>query len=220
MRRTIATGLILPAIILTLAAFIVPLPKLLLDGSLTGYLVASVGFLIAVVLVVGLGLALGRALSPATRDSLLRPLPVIGRTWRELDYWRITGSMEMLTSAGLGVVAAVRETAALCRSPKLAAALHRTADQSEQRGEPVSAGLAASGEFPPEMIALWATGEQSGRLDEALGRLADDYADRCERRMQELARWLPRVAYALVSLYVISQIFRLAFGYVNLLESL
>ena len=123
MRRTILSGLAFPALILTVAAFVVPLPKLFIDGTLTGYLVSSVGFLATVLLLLVLLLLLIRSLSPATRDHLLRPLPIIGRTWRELDYWRIASSMEMLTAAGLGVVEALRETAPLCRSPRLTRAL-------------------------------------------------------------------------------------------------
>jgi len=220
LRRTVLSGLLLPGIILIVAAFIVPLPKLLIDGTLTGYLVSSIGFLVAILLFILLLLLILRSLSPAALDSLLRPLPLIGSTWREFDYWRLTSSMEMLTNAGLGIIESLRESGDLCRSPRIRAAVNRAADLAETAGEPVSTGLAASGEFPVEMMALWSTGEQSGHLDDMLRRLADQFAERSQTRLQEVARWLPRVVYGLVSLYVIFQILRMAAGYVDLLNSI
>ncbi len=220
MRRTILTGLILPALVLHAAAFVVPLPSFLLGGSLAGYVLASVGFIAAVWLVVILVVVLGRSASPATLDSILRPLPIFGRTWRELDYWRLVSNMEMLTNAGLGVIPALRLCADTCRSPRTAAVLRQAADAAELRGEPVSTALERAREFPPEMTAMWATGEQSGRLDDIFQRLAVQLADRCRRRMEEVARWTPRLIYAAVCVYLITQILRLAANYVNLLNSI
>ena len=70
------------------------------------------------------------------------------------------------------------------------------------------------------MISLWSTGEQSGRLDEMLTRLAKHFAERCQRRMLILATWLPWLVYAAVSAYLVVQIFRLALNYINMLNSI
>lgn len=220
LRRTILSGLLLPALILHAAAFIVPLPTLVIGNGPGAYLVASLGFLAAVWVITGLLLGIVRSLSPATLDKLVRPLPLLGRTWRELDYWRVAGNLEMLITAGLGVIPGLRICAELCRSPRIARALHQAADRSETDGTPVSVGLRDSRAFPTDFIQLWATGEESGKLDEMLQRLARHFAERCRQRIRELAKWLPRLIYGAVMLYVALQILRLGASYVNLLNSI
>jgi type II secretory pathway component PulF len=73
----------------------------------------------------------------------------------------------------------------------------------------VSAALQSTGVFPPVVIQFWATGEQSGRLDEMLDRLARQAEERWQQSLDHLTDWLPRIAYALVSLYIIYQISQL-----------
>lgn len=220
LRRALLTGCLLPALVLHAAAFIGPLPAWLLGGSALGYWRASVGFLGAIWAVGLLSVALVRALPAAPRAMFLDSLPGLGRLWRSLDCWRVATSMEMLTNAGLGVISALRASAAICHRPRLAAALRGAAAAAETEGQSVSATLGASGEFPPELIAFWAVGEQSGRLDDALQRIATQLADQCRQRLTAVALWLPRLVYAAVSAYVITQIFRLAGQYRHLLDSL
>jgi type II secretory pathway component PulF len=69
--------------------------------------------------------------------------------------------------------------------------------------------------FPDHFIQFWATGEQSGRMDEMLDRLAKFYEERWRRSLDQVVTWLPRIAYALVSCYVIWQIFNIFGSYVN-----
>lgn len=103
----------------------------------------------------------------ATLDTLLRPVPVIGRRWRDLEHWRVVSGMEMMTNAGIGVGAALRECADFCLSPRLAA----------------------------------------------------HFSECCELRRKELARWTPRIAYALVCIYLVLQIFKLADQSVQIINS-
>jgi type II secretory pathway component PulF len=222
-RNTVLTGLLLPGAMLHAAAFIVPFPALFLGGSREAYLQASVGFLaiiwgIAVGGVVAVRICLRSPAGSAVLDAIIRPIPIFGRSWRELDYWRVSSGMGMLIDAGLGVVESLRQCARFCRSPRIARALCRTADAAE-RGVPPSETLQASGAFPGEMVGLWATGEQSGKLDETFAHLSKMFAERCQRRMQEVARWVPRIMYGAVMIYMVIQIFELAGRYISALES-
>jgi type II secretory pathway component PulF len=123
---------------------------------------------------------------------------------------KVAMCMRMLTNAGIGAIEATRFCAGITHSPRLAAVLRRTADVSEANGQPVSIALDASGEFPPEMMVLWSTGEESGQLDRMLDHIARSSSERCELRMKMIAGWAPRVVYFMVCLYVIHQIFKLA----------
>lgn len=220
LRRMILSGLALPAVYLAITAFIGPLPALLAGGSTGSYLTSSVGFLACVGLVIGGGIfAFNRA--PGTLlDRLLRPLPLVGATWVELDYWRLTRNLAMLSRTSLGVIESVRLCAETCHSPRLATALRRAADEAEARGAPLSPALRASGEFPAELIALWQTGEHTGSLDDTFRRLAKLFGERCQNRLRELARWTPRVAYLAIVIYMAFQILRLAGSYLHQFDGL
>ncbi len=215
LRRIIRSGLALPAVYLVVTAFVAPLPGLFMGGSVLSYLSASLGFLVVIALVVGGGiLALQKA--PGTLlDRVLRPLPLLGSTWRELDYWHLTRTLALLARTSVGVIDAVRLAADTCRSPRLAHALRAAAATAEARGVPLSPLLRASGELPADLVALWQTGEQSGRLDETFQRLAALFAERCRHRLAELARWTPRLAYFVVIAYMAFKILGLARGYVD-----
>lgn len=219
MQRRLISGLILPASVLAVAAFVVPLPAWFATGDSAAYWMSSVGFLALVAGSIALiGFVVVR-LPAAARDRLLRAVPVVGGAWRQFQLWRVARGLEMLLGAGLGILPALRAVAEVCPSPPLASALRAAADAAEKRGASVSASLENSRQVPAEWTALWAVGEQSGRLDEMLQRLACAAAYRLEERLQWVGRVVPWVVYALVSLYLIVQIFALAGRYVQLLES-
>jgi type II secretory pathway component PulF len=218
LRRVICSGLALPAVYLVIAAFVVPFPAFFTGGSLGSYLISSVGFLLAIAIVVGGAIFAFRHAPGWLLDRILPPLPLLGSTWRELDYWHLTRTLALLARTHVGVIAAVRLAADTCRSPRLAAALRTAAGEAEACGAPLGALLAATRELPPEMIALWQTGEQSGRLDETFQRLATLFGERCRQRLQQLAQWTPRVGYFLVAGYLVWEILHLAGGYLGALN--
>ncbi|MGH8597719.1 MAG: type II secretion system F family protein, partial [Gammaproteobacteria bacterium] len=159
-RNTVLSGMLLPGAMLHAAAFIVPFPAFFLGGRMETYLRSSVGFLAVIWAIVIGGVVIVRvcvrsAIGSAILDAFIRPVPIFGKSWRELDYWRVTSGMEMLTNAGLGVVEALRQCAKFCRSPRIAKALRRTADAAES-GVPASESLRRSRVFPEEMVSLWA----------------------------------------------------------------
>lgn len=215
LRRILRSGLALPAVYLVATALIAPLPGLFLGGSVFSYLSASLGFIATIALVAG-GVVLALQKAPgAVLDRWVHPLPLLGPTWRELDYWHLTRTLALLSRTSVGVIAAVRLAADTCRSPRLAQALRAAADTAESQGVPFSPLLRASGALPADLVALWQTGEQSGRLDETFQRLATLYAERCRHRLAELARWTPRLAYFVVIAYMAFKILGLARGYVD-----
>ena len=207
MSGRIRSGLALPAMVFHFGAIIAPLPALFRGGTLAGYFSAAFGPIVAVWLVVIAAVMIGQRLSPAARDRLMKSLPWFRTLWRELDVWWFLSAMEILTNAGVGVIASLRECATSCRSAAMAGVLRRAADAAESRGEPVSVMLKASGEFPPDLIARWQTGERSGSLDRMLGHAARDYGRRVAARLDTLAEWAPRVIYALVAIFLIGKIF-------------
>jgi general secretion pathway protein F len=210
MRRRIQTGLILPGLVFHAAVFVAALPNFILRGTLADYIASTFGFLAVMWIGIGAAILVLPRLPGVLVEKLVCLLPLIGRTWREVAWWRFAMCMRMLTNAGIGAIEATRFCAGITHSPRLASVLRRSADMSEAGGQPVSIALNASGEFPPEMMALWSTGEESGQFDSMLDHIARQTSERCELRMKMIAEWAPRVVYGMVCLYVIYQIFQLA----------
>lgn len=212
-RLRLRSGLMLPAMMLHIAAFVLPLPTLILGGNLVGYLASAFGFLAVLWLTVVAVVAFVRHAPLTTLDAVARRLPVVRGAWRELDLWRITAALRLFTCTSTSLPESLRFVSGLCRVPEHARALRAAADAGEQRGEPASPTLKASGVFPTEMLVFWTNGETTGRLDEAFARLAERHAESFQRKLEELSRWLPRFGYWLTCLYFVVQIFRAAGAY-------
>ncbi len=216
--RTLRGGLALPATMLGIAAFVLPIPALVLGGTVLGYLASVLGFLAVPVLGIVAVVFLVRRAPLTALDAIARRIPVVREAWRELDLWRITSCLRMFTRTAAGLPEALRFAAGICRGPERARALRAAADAVEQRGEAASRSLRASGVFPREMMTLWANGENSGQLDQAFARLAERFAGSFKERLQALARLLPWIAYGLTSLHLAVQIMRLAASYTGYLN--
>jgi len=75
-------------------------------------------------------------------------------------------------------------------------------------GQLMSEGF--SKKLPLDLVEMWKTGEETGRLDDVSKRLADNYSERAELWFAEFSRWLPRFVYFLICLVLIRMILNLA----------
>lgn len=219
-RRTVLSGLALPAFVIHLAIVIAPLPALVLgQTSFAGY-----GWAVARPLAMLWG-SLGavwffaRRLPPEKFDRLLQPLPVVGEAWRDLQRWRMASALRMLTRTSLGMPASLQFAASVCADAEVARALRHAAGIVEQAGTPASAVLQTTGVLPADVIALWRNAEITGGLDAMFTRLAARFAESFRAHTQAIATWLPRIAYGLVALIVVTQIFKLAGPYLGHLSA-
>ena len=67
-----------------------------------------------------------------------------------------------------------------------------------------------SRKLPLDYLNIWKTGEETGELDKMSGKIAEISGDRAELLFTEFAAWLPRFFYALICLFIIIQILKLA----------
>jgi type II secretory pathway component PulF len=218
-RRVMRAQLVLPAIVFLLACLIAPLPDLLLGGSVLAYLVTALAPLL-VVGALGLGFIAGaRACAWAEHDTATGPgwlergtraLPLIGGAER----WHGVGvSMAVLADlleAGFRVDRALAETARAVPRGFERGALAQGAERVG-RGEALGAGMAGL-PLPSDWRQALEVGEVSGEEEKVLRRLASEALTRYEDRMRAIGRWLPRILYALIALYVIHRIFSMVLG--------
>ncbi len=128
-------------------------------------------------------------------------------------------ALRMLTRTSLDVPTSLRFAAGVCADAQVARALVHAADVTEQNGTPASAVLQTAGVLPADVIALWRNAEITGGLDAMFTRLTARYAEDFRARTQAVAVWLPRIAYGLVALVVVTQIFKLAGPYLGHLDA-
>jgi len=154
-----------------------------------------------------------------TMDRLLQFVPLFGRLRFDYALSQWISSIRLMLTAGIGIVPALEYASRTVHSPLIADAYRRAAPLIAGQLE-VSQALASTNVFPDELIQFWATGEQSGKMDEMLVRLAGFYEERWRRSLDQVITWLPRIAYVLVSCYIIHLIFQQFNAYIGAYDEL
>lgn len=142
------------------------------------------GWLVALCLAAGL-FGWRRALDlPSARrrwDAWLLRQPLLGRHLRTLDATRFASTLAILAGSGVPLLAALEAGRQVITRQPLAEAV-ATAAERVREGQPLSRALAASGEFPPLLIHMLASGEATGRIDQMLERAARLHQAELENR--------------------------------------
>ena len=107
-------------------------------------------------------------------DRLLLKAPVLGDVLRKSAVSRFTRTLGTLISSGVSILDGLEITAKTAGNRVVSDAI-MASRASIAGGDTISAPLAKSGVFPPMVISMIAVGEQTGGLDEMLGKIADFY---------------------------------------------
>jgi general secretion pathway protein F len=102
--------------------------------------------------------------------KLLR-LPIVGKLIRGSNTARMASTLSILVGSGVGLLTALNAACGVVNNLPMRRALEDAA-MKVREGVTLSRALAASGLFPPVLVHLIASGEQSGRLDTMLDRVA------------------------------------------------
>ena len=107
-------------------------------------------------------------------DGTFLALPIAGEVFRKVEVGRAVRTLGTLLSSGvplLGALDVAREGAGNLLVANALAAVHG----GVKRGEGLARPMAATGVFPPLVVHMVRVGEETGRLDEMLGRVAGAY---------------------------------------------
>jgi general secretion pathway protein F len=107
-------------------------------------------------------------------DSFRLRLPLLGTALRKAETSRFARAMETLVANSVPLVQSLGIAAAILNNRKIAGALEAVA-QGVKRGEGIAAPLRRTGQFPPLAGHLLSVGEETGRLDQMFGRMAEIY---------------------------------------------
>lgn len=213
--QTILSGMIHPTVVIHAAALIIPAPQALL-GQIT---FTVYGFYVLLILAC-FYLPIGAAVlayrkfiaQPDGRrnvDEFLLKVPVLGVALRDLALSRYCRNFMTMLVAGANEDRCNAAAVAMCGNAAVAA-WFEGGTQCVRDGNAVSTGFTAH--VPHDFMTLWQTAEESGRLDDSLKRLADNYSESAEARIKQIALWLSRLIYACVGLFLVVTVLRLAFN--------
>lgn len=129
--------------------------------------------LIAIPLFGWLGMrALGRPDIRRRFDAMLLGLPVIGKLIRDVHAARLARTLATMIASGLPVLEGLLLTTRTVRNVVLREAMEEMAAAIREGGG-LSSAMKRAGVFPPILVYMTASGENSGRLDVMLSRAAD-----------------------------------------------
>ena len=106
-------------------------------------------------------------------------LPGIGRMTRTVDCARFTSTLSILVGAGVPLLQALQIAGQVMNNEILREASENIATRVRE-GSSMHRAMEMSGQFPPLVVYMVASGEASGRLEEMLGRTATNL----ERELQ------------------------------------
>src|SRR5262249_21070287 len=139
-------------------------------------------------------------------------VPLLGKARRYLALARLSAALEALLSAGVTIIEAWELAATASGSPalrRLVVGWRPLVDAGQTPSEVVN----ASRRFPELFANQYATGEVSGKLDDALRRLHQYYQNEGSRKLHALAQWTPRAIYLCVMLLIAYKIIMFWTGY-------
>jgi general secretion pathway protein F/type IV pilus assembly protein PilC len=134
-------------------------------------------------------------------EASLRRVPILGTARHYLALSRLAAALEALISAGVNIFEAWDLAATASGSPALRRAVAAWKPQVVA-GQMPSEAVSLCPLFPETFANLYASGEISGKLDEALRHLNRLYNEDGTRKLQAFATWMPRLVYILVVLMI------------------
>jgi len=197
-KRHIFSGLALPVLIIHLAAFLPPLPRLILTGWDVAAYFRSVALTLAIPYILGAVVIGVMRLTPQTGlprralEGFSLKIPLLGKALYNLALSRYCRIFHMTSKAGMPITECA-DLALNGTGNLVVADLFRACTASVKAGNPFSEGL--SSRLPPEFIEPWKIGEETGELDQIAKRLADTNAEAAEFWFNQFAFWFPRIVY-------------------------
>lgn len=170
-----------------------PLPTRVLIGTTEFMRVNGVTVGIGMVLVAVAFRAWLRTPSGRARwDAFKLDLPIFGNLARHVAMSRFARTLSTLLSSGVALPTSLKIVRAVVGNTVYAEATDRVHDAVVEGGG-LSAPLRKAGVFPPAMVRMIAAGEQSGELEQMLGRVATTYDREVETRLTIMTRLLEPV---------------------------
>ena len=134
-------------------------------------------------------------------DATKLRLPLLGLTFRKMEVATLTRTLGTLLKSGVPMLQAMGIAKDVAGNQVIAQAL-ADAEVGVREGGGVSNPIARTGAFPQLAIQMMAVGEETGKLDEMLVRIADHYDREVRLQVTQLVRLLEPVLIVVMGLSV------------------
>lgn len=134
-------------------------------------------------------------------DRFLLKLGIAGPIVRKVAIAKFARTLATLVSSGVQILSALEIVADSAGNRVVSEAILRV-KTSIKEGENIAGPLAASGVFPPMVVRMIAVGEQTGRLDDMLTKVADFYEEQVDAAVSGLTSALEPVIIAVLGVVV------------------
>jgi len=208
-RKKMLSRLMLPFMLIFVAAIVGPLPFFFLGKIRLGqYIGRMIGILALFFLPAGLIFGVYFLMSKVAifrrfLDALILRIPLFGQAVRQLAISRFCRAFNMHYKAGVPVTQCVQKAAGVTGNTAVGN-FFKGGVKSALAGKMVSEGF--SRKLSADFLHLWQIGEQTGELDKTVQKLASDLSESAEFMFNEMGQWMPRLIYWLVCITIIIQI--------------
>ena len=134
-------------------------------------------------------------------SKLILRLPIWGKIRKTLILAQFTRTLGLLIGAGIPIIVALKVVSELLASLSYKEGLD-FAIQRVERGSPLYQPLAANPIFPPIIGQMLRVGEETGKMDEVLGRLSIYFEDESENLIRNLTTALEPIILVILGLGV------------------
>ena len=128
-------------------------------------------------------------------------LPIWGKIRKGLILSQFTRTLGLLIGTGIPIIVALKVVADILASPVFEDGIHVAIDKVE-RGSPLYVPLAENPAFPPILGQMLRVGEETGKVDEVLGRLSVYFEAESENSIRNLTTALEPVILVVLGLGV------------------
>lgn len=118
-------------------------------------------------------------------EQLVFKIPIWGLLKKDVILAEFSRTMGMLSSAAIPILDGLRIVADTLGSQIYGDQIRLTANRVE-KGSTLADAIASASDFPPILSQMIAVGEQTGKVDQILGRLADFYESQSELKVKAL----------------------------------
>ena len=119
-------------------------------------------------------------------DKWKKKLPVFGKLGKNIAVARFCRTLATLLTSGVPILQAM-ETVANAIDDEIFTDVIMNARTRIREGDPIGEPLEKSKMFPPMVIQMISIGEETGALDQMLGKVADFYEQEVESQLESLA---------------------------------
>ena len=134
-------------------------------------------------------------------DRLMLKLMIVGPIIRKVAIAKFSRTFSTLVKSGVQILAALEIVAETAGNRVVAEAVLKVR-ASIREGENIAGPLALSGVFPPMVVRMIAVGEQTGRLDDMLTKIAEFYEEQVDTAISGLTSAIEPLIIAVLGVVV------------------